>query len=228
MGGIKKTKMKKNILVLKCCGHSEEDKEISSIISLSTLHDFDITLKSPCSNKELKEALGNGDQYDYLYLSAHGGSDGFNHQSGKIKLSWQEFGDAICDSECLKENAVLLLSCCRGGLNEIAFDMFDICDKILYVCGPRQNIQSAEAIIGFEILLFNMVYRDIDPIVACEKIKLATDIRFKCFDRLETQSDPAYLSRLEKQSEENEDYGNWPKVDIEGAIKNLQEALNNK
>lgn len=225
---LKKTDMNKQILVLKCCGHGEEDKEIASIVSLSLLHNFDVTVKTPCDNNEFYDALGHGEKYDYLYLSAHGDAEGFNHQNNEINMSWSDFGDAICTSECLKENAVLLLSCCRGGLNEIAYDMFEICDKLLYVCGPRQSVQSAEAIIGFEILLFNMVYRDIDPIVACEKIKLATDIRFKCFDRMETLSDPAYIKRMEMNSADAEDYNNWSKEDLEASIKQLTEALKNK
>ena len=34
-------------------------------------------------------------------------------------------------------------------------------------------------------------------IVACEKIKQGTDIRFICFDRLETEAEPGYLMRVQ-------------------------------
>ena len=33
--------------------------------------------------------------------------------------------------------------------------------------------------------LYNMEIRRVDPVVACEKIKLATDQRFSCYDREE-------------------------------------------
>ena len=34
-------------------------------------------------------------------------------------------------------------------------------------------------------ILYNMEMRRVDPVVACEKIKLATDQRFSCYDREE-------------------------------------------
>ncbi len=39
--------------------------------------------------------------------------------------------------------------------------------------------------ICFGIFLYNMEMRRVDPVVACEKIKLATDQRFSCYDREE-------------------------------------------
>jgi hypothetical protein len=41
-------------------------------------------------------------------------------------------------------------------------------------------------LIAYNILLFNLEHRKLDPIIACEKIKCGTDIRFACFDRHET------------------------------------------
>lgn len=33
--------------------------------------------------------------------------------------------------------------------------------------------------------IYNIEIRKVDPIIACEKIKLATDQRFSCYDREE-------------------------------------------
>ena len=74
--------------------------------------------------------------------------------------------------------------------------MFFQCGKIEYVVGPRQNLTSSDILIGFNLLLYNLEHRGIDPIVACKKVLDGTDIRFKCFDRLETESDPAYINRV--------------------------------
>ena len=41
------------------------------------------------------------------------------------------------------------------------------------------------------------LYINIDPIVAAEKVLKATDLRFKCFDRLETISETGYLLHTE-------------------------------
>ena len=51
--------------------------------------------------------------------------------------------------------------------------------------GPRQSLTSADMHICFGIFLYNMEKRNTDPVVACEKIKCATDQRFSCYDREE-------------------------------------------
>lgn len=96
-----------------------------------------------------------------------------------------------------------MLSCCRGGLNEVAYNLFYCCENISYIVGPRQSLYPHDMLISFNILLYNLQHRNIDPIVACEKIKLATDIRFICFDRLETVSDIGYLTHIKNYSEED-------------------------
>ena len=68
---------------------------------------------------------------------------------------------------------------------EVAYDIFLTCQQICYVLGPRQSLISADMHISFGILLSNMELRSVDPVVACEKIKLATDQRFSCYDREE-------------------------------------------
>lgn len=50
---------------------------------------------------------------------------------------------------------------------------------------PRQSLTSADMHICFGIFLYNMEIRKTDPVVACEKIKCATDQRFSCYDREE-------------------------------------------
>ena len=110
-------------------------------------------------------------------------------------MTWLDFGKLVCETDCLNSNCILLLSCCRGGLNEVAYDMFWMCSDIEYIVGPRQNLTSSDLLIGFNLLLYNLEHRGVDPIVACEKVLSGTDIRFKCFDRMETMSDPAFLIR---------------------------------
>ncbi len=68
---------------------------------------------------------------------------------------------------------------------EIAYEIFLTCQQINYVLGPRQSLTSADMHICFGIFLYNMEMRRVDPVVACEKIKLATDQRFSCYDREE-------------------------------------------
>lgn len=85
----------------------------------------------------------------------------------------------------MNEESILMLSCCRGGLMDVAYNMFLTCQNICYVLDPRQSLTSADMHICFGVFLYNMEIRKVDPIIACEKIKLATDQRFSCYDREE-------------------------------------------
>lgn len=68
---------------------------------------------------------------------------------------------------------------------DVAYNMFLTCQNICYVLGPRQSLTSADMHICFGVFLYNIEIRKVDPIIACEKIKLATDQRFSCYDREE-------------------------------------------
>src|SRR5690606_15061775 len=76
---------------------------------------------------------------------------------------------------------------------EVAYELFYACRQIDYIIGPRQNLAPYEMLICFNILLYNITHRDVDPIIACEKIKAGTDIRMVCFDRMEVASETGYL-----------------------------------
>jgi hypothetical protein len=52
-------------------------------------------------------------------------------------------------------------------------------------------------LISFNILLYNLEHRNVDPIIACERIKLGTDNRFICFDRLETEAEIGFIRKKE-------------------------------
>ena len=78
-----------------------------------------------------------------------------------------------------------ILPCCRDELIEVDYEMSLICNK---TCNVLMTILSRiwEVVhICFGIFLYDLEIRGIDPVVACEKIKLATDQRFSCYDRQE-------------------------------------------
>lgn len=177
--------MKKRILVLKACGSFDEPHECNGICEQAQLYGIEHVCKCVHDNDELKEILFANGQYDYIYLSAHGNSEGFASEDGKVDMSWRKLAMLLCNSNCMNEDSILMLSCCRGGLMEVAYDIFLTCQKICYVLGPRQSLTSADMHICFGIFLYNMEVRHVDPVVACEKIRLATDQRFSCYDRQE-------------------------------------------
>lgn len=192
----------KNILILRACGLSDEKQECDNIKSQAELYNLEIHDYCPKDNNELIEILNKGIFYDYIYLSSHGSESGFGNETGTIDYTWFDFGVELCSSMCMKEDCIILLSCCRGGLNQVAYDLFYCCTKIAYIVGPRQSLFPHDMLISFNILLYNLEHRNVDPIVACEKIKLGTDIRFVCFDRLETEAETGYLMRVREYEKE--------------------------
>ena len=177
--------MNKRILILKACGSSDEPHECNGICEQAQLYGIDSVCKCVKDNEDLESILCSYGLFDYVYLSAHGDSEGFASEDGEVEMSWQKLAMLLCQSKCMNEDGILMLSCCRGGLMEVAYDIFLTCQQICYVLGPRQSLTSADMHICFGIFLYNMEIRSVDPVVACEKIKLATDQRFSCYDREE-------------------------------------------
>ena len=177
--------MNKRILILKACGSSDEPHECNGICEQAQLYGIDSVCKCVKDNEDLESILCSYGLFDYVYLSAHGDSEGFASEDGEVEMSWKKLAMLLCQSKCMNEDGILMLSCCRGGLMEVAYDIFLTCQQICYVLGPRQSLTSADMHICFGIFLYNMEMRRVDPVVACEKIKLATDQRFSCYDREE-------------------------------------------
>lgn len=177
--------MRKRILILKACGSSDEPHECNGICEQAQLYGIESVCKCVKDNEDLEDILSSHDLFDYIYLSAHGNGEGFVSEDDKVNMSWQKLAMLLCQSKCMNEDSILMLSCCRGGLMEVAYDIFLTCQQICYVLGPRQSLTSADMHICFGIFLYNMEIRGVDPVVACEKIKLATDQRFSCYDRQE-------------------------------------------
>lgn len=202
--------MKKSILILEACGHIDEPLEVAGIKTQAELYGIDIKTSCINSKDDLRKALTEHGDFDYIYLSSHGDNCGFSNENETLNISWFRFGAMVCSSSCLRQGGILMLSCCRGGLNEVAYDMFWNCPSIEYVVGPRQSLTSADMLVGFQLLMYNLEHRNLDPIVASDRVLKGTDIRFTCFDRMETMSDPGYLNRKKELDETP-----WDKLDFD-------------
>lgn len=175
----------KRILILKACGSSDEPFECNGICEQAQLYGLDCICKDVKDNTHLDSILLSNGSFDYIYLSAHGCSDSFASEDGQVDMSWDDFASLLCSSNCMNDDCILMLSCCRGGLMQVAYTLFDNCTHISYVLGPRQSLSSADMHICFGIFLYTVEIRKTDPVVACERIKCATDQRFSCYDRQE-------------------------------------------
>lgn len=184
--------MTKKALIIRACGPADEDVECENIKSIFKIYGIEATDICPKTIDELKSELENSTNLDYIYLSSHGNDQCFGNEDNSIIVNWSEFGAILCKSDCMNGECIILLSCCRGGLHQVAYNLFYHCTKIDYVVGPRQSLFPHDMLISFSILLYNYERKNVDPIVACEKIKNATDLRFHCFDRLETEIDISF------------------------------------
>lgn len=179
--------MKKRILILKACGSSDEPHECNGICEQAKLYGIETVCKGVKNNSDFDTILSNSGMFDYIYLSAHGSSELFASEDEKVCVKWDDFAAKLCNFGCMNDNCILMLSCCRGGLMQVAYTLFYNCTHISYVLGPRQSLTSADMHICFGIFLYNMEIRNTDPVVACERIKAATDQRFSCYDRQEEE-----------------------------------------
>lgn len=179
--------MMKRMLVLKACGSVAEPHECNSICEHAKLYGIEPICKEVMRNEDLNDILSNNGTFDYIYLSAHGCAYSFSSENGHVKMDWDEFASLLCATGCMNDECILMLSCCRGGLMQVAYTLFYNCGHISYVLGPRQSLSSIDMHICFGIFLYNMEVRKTDPVVACEKIKYATDQRFSCYDREEEE-----------------------------------------
>lgn len=177
--------MSKRLLVLKACGSPDEPHECNGICEQAQLYGIECVCKCVVDNDDLDSILSSNGQFDYIYLSAHGNSEGFASEDGNTQMSWGLLSMLLCTHSSMNEDSILMLSCCRGGLMDVAYSIFRSCSRICYVLGPRQSLTSADMQICFGIFLYNIEIRRVDPVVACERIKKATDQRFSCYDREE-------------------------------------------
>jgi hypothetical protein len=163
--------------ILELSSHAKHYNIEASHIEVTSINDLESQLS--------------GKKYHYIYFAGHGNGTCFGDPKSFIS-DWSEIGTTICSSDCLNQNAIIMMYCCKGGLNTVAFKLMAACPNVEYVCGAKQNMKNIDLIIGFNVFLYNVENRNIDPVLSAQKSTLATEIRFECFDRTEVESNPLY------------------------------------
>lgn len=183
----------KEMLILKA-SEDIKDVEIDNIASQAKMYNIQCYIFKIDSYQKLYETLFTPQKYDYIYLATHGCETSWGNISGTVNITWLNFAAMICGSHVAKEGAIVFHSCCRGGLNQVAWQMFACCPKIEFVCGPRHNLYSVDLITSFNLFLYFIEIKNIDPVRSAEKVLNATDVRLVCYDRLETCVDLSYTN----------------------------------
>lgn len=204
------------MLILGCSGQSHEKKEIDLIKKQAEFYGIHVESEFPKDDDAFFKIFQRGIKYDYIFLSAHGSDTGFSNENETIDVSWIQFSELLFNEDCLNSDSHILLSCCRGGLNDVAFDLIYFNENINIVVGPKNNLDSNHLVMGFNTYLYNVEIRQLDPIVSAEKIKLAFDLRFMCFDSIEVKTEPAFLLRYDRYEVDKID------IDKDGEIDEIR------
>lgn len=177
---------KKRLLILKA-SQDVTRKELKHIKAVADILDIKCCETNLTTADTLKDCLccGKGQKWNYVYVAAHSDIKGFGEESGDPFIQWEDLADALCETECLADQSVLLLACCQGGLRRIAATLFERCTKIDYICGPRWSLTPADLAAAFHIFLYNLEYRNEEPSVAVDRASAAVNYRFSFHDRIE-------------------------------------------
>lgn len=157
-------------------------------------------------------------EYDYLYLCTHGNKDGFEIDMGTSKehMEWYKFSSILCSNSILKENGIVLLACCNGGLFTVSAEIMAACNHVNFVCGVKWTVNSWDLATGFNVFMYSMEKRKSEPQYAAQKSSLATDYTFVCYERTEIESNPQFINiqnELFKRLEWIDNNGNWVEKD---------------
>jgi|JI10StandDraft_1071094.scaffolds.fasta_scaffold03047_23 hypothetical protein len=196
---------KKRLLIIRAskdiCGN-----ELGLMSHQAEILGMDVVSKNLSYGGQLDEVLNTETPYDYIYLCSHGCREGFEihleNTSEQEIMTWGNFAGVICENHAVASNGILLLACCRGGMNAVATEMFICCPEIDYVCGPYSNVLPCDITTGFIVFLHSMETKRSEPAYAAIKASAATDFTFKCFDRVEVETQVNYHIR-KKEIEED-------------------------
>lgn len=184
----------KNLLLIRVTSDIH-DLSVENLFSMAVHFGIDVERKDIKTKDDLDNALNSGQKYDYIYFAGHGDKTCLTDNCD-LTLSWDDIGVSICSSECLNENSIIMLCCCKGGLSDVSFSLIAACDNVQYVCGAKQNVTIVDLMIGFNTFLYNVEKRNIDPVLAAEKSTLATEIRFQCHSRDDVEFNPMYYNNF--------------------------------
>lgn len=169
--------------------------EIDHLKAISEMFDIEHCTMQLTDMASFESKLCSGShKYDYIYLAAHANTNYFGEADGSVMIPWDELAIAFCTAGCLEAGAILLLGCCRGGLKNVALQLFFSCDQIDYVCGPRWTVTGADISAGFHIFIYNMEIRREQPSTAVGRASNGTGYDFFCHDRVEMQNEITYVS----------------------------------
>lgn len=97
-------------------------------------------------------SLCGSSQYDLVYICGHGDETTIGEPDDSIsQVTWPQLSAVLCNS--LTADASFFLSCCDGGLESVATDLFVGCDELKYVFGVPQTAYPWQLVSAFTNVL---------------------------------------------------------------------------
>ncbi len=155
-----------------------------------------------------REPVISSQQWTYVYVCGHGNEEGFgeagpdSYSDPLVWETWSEFSELICDR--LEPGATVLTACCRGGFEQVAWQIFTECKQVGLVTGPRFNVTESTLNAGFTAFLHHIEHKKNDPTVAVAAATAASGAEFLSYDRLETESSQRYTDWLAARSDNDQ------------------------
>lgn len=166
--------------------------ELSSIESALEYENIEVdTIDMRTTGVGLEQRIdGLSGPWSYVYVCSHGNGQTFGDDALNLDVPWEDLSQWICLK--LDDGATFLIACCRGGFNEVAYQIFSGCGMVDVVIGPRFNAYSGDLRAGFIAYLHHVESRHNDPTAAAIAATAAAGIDFKMYDRLETTASDDY------------------------------------
>lgn len=85
-----------------------------------------------------------------LILKACGSSD---ESHDVICMTWADFSTKLCAAECMNDDCILMLSCCRGGLMQVVktnhrnLSKYELSERRLYTWMKHNGKQMNEGVL---------------------------------------------------------------------------------
>jgi hypothetical protein len=171
------------MIVLKCSSDvSSGEVEIArNVCTLLQIQPFYV---DKSAGQDIARSVG-GSCFNLVYLCGHGSISAFGDPGGGRCTDWRSVGDELRTAMCLNQGATVFCACCRGGLLTVAKALLETCPMVDFVCGPRSDIGANVLALGFHTVMYNIIFRQGDPIGAARLASEATGHQFAIHDRVD-------------------------------------------
>ncbi len=145
--------MSKKLLFIRTDNIQIPDSHVEALNKMVKTLNISVVLKDIQTIDEIKETLTQ--KYKYICFAGHGDTENFGNSS-EISIPWSEIGKEICLTDALLPNSKIILDCCFGGLKSVACSLMNICSKIDYVIGSKNEIHSIDMLNATCLFIYNI------------------------------------------------------------------------